>query len=63
LKPDAPAEIRGEFQPIATNLPGFDICELMPLQAEIADKLAVIRNAQWPVDDGHRHALGVHWIP
>src|SRR4029079_17330446 len=30
LKPDAPAEIRGEFRPIATNVPGLDICELMP---------------------------------
>ena len=30
LKPDAPAEIRGEFRPIATNVPGIDICEHMP---------------------------------
>ena len=34
MKPDAPAEIRGEFKPIRTNVPGFDICELMPLQAQ-----------------------------
>ncbi len=54
MKPDAPAEIRGEFQPIQTNVPGFDLCELMPLQAKIADKLAVVRNIQWPRDDGHR---------
>src|SRR5262245_20826894 len=33
LKPDAPAEIRGEFKPIKTNVSGFEICELMPLQA------------------------------
>ena len=32
LKPDAPVEIRGEFQPIRTNVPGLDICELMPMQ-------------------------------
>lgn len=44
LKPDAPAEYRGEFKPIRTNVPGFDICELMPLQATIADKLALVRN-------------------
>jgi len=43
LKPDAPAEFRGEFKPIATNVPGMDICEHMPLQAKIADKLAIIR--------------------
>ena len=30
LKPDAPAEIRGEFRPIATNVPGIEICELLP---------------------------------
>jgi hypothetical protein len=30
LKPDAPAAIRGEFRPIRTNVPGLDICELMP---------------------------------
>src|SRR5438067_586673 len=31
MKPDAPVEIRGEFKPTRTNVPGFDICELMPL--------------------------------
>ena len=30
LKPDAPAEIRGEFKPIATNVPGIQICEHLP---------------------------------
>ena len=44
LKPQAPAEYRGEFRPIQTNVPGMDICELMPLQARIADKLAIVRN-------------------
>jgi hypothetical protein len=43
LKPDAPAEYRGEFKPIRTNVPGFDICEHFPLQAKIADQLAVVR--------------------
>src|SRR5262245_20607676 len=37
LKPEAPAEVRGEFKPIQTCVPGFDICELMPLQAQLAD--------------------------
>ncbi|MBI3823762.1 MAG: DUF1501 domain-containing protein [Planctomycetes bacterium] len=44
MKPDAPAEYRGEFRPTRTNVPGFDFCELMPLQATIADKLALVRN-------------------
>ncbi len=43
LKPDAPAEIRGEFRPIATNVPGIDLCEHLPLTAGIMDKLAIIR--------------------
>ena len=43
LKPDAPVEYRGEFKPIRTNVPGMDICELMPLQAKIADKFAILR--------------------
>lgn len=44
MKPDAPSEIRGEFKPISTNLPGLQICEHMPLLAKMADKYAVIRS-------------------
>jgi len=44
MKPNAPAEFRGEFQPIQTNVTGFDICEHMPMQTRIADKLALVRN-------------------
>src|SRR5215831_14737446 len=44
LKPDAPKEFRGEFNPIATNVPGVRICELMPLQARMWDKLACVRS-------------------
>lgn len=47
LKPDAPADYRGEFKAIKTNVPGFDICEHMPLQARIADKLALVRTVQF----------------
>jgi hypothetical protein len=47
LKPDAPSEIRGEFRPIRSRVPGFDICEHMPLQAGIADKLALVRTVQF----------------
>jgi len=43
-KPDAPAEIRGEFNPIATNVPGIQICELLPRTAAIVDKLAIVRS-------------------
>jgi len=44
IKPDAPKEFRGEFNPIATNVPGVQICEHFPLQAKMWDKLACIRS-------------------
>src|SRR5437762_6793891 len=42
-KPDAPAEIRGEFKPISTVTPGLMVSELMPLTARITDKICVLR--------------------
>jgi hypothetical protein len=44
LKMDAPLEIRGEFQPIQTQVPGIEICELLPRMAGMMDKLSVIRS-------------------
>ena len=44
LKPDAPAEFRGEFKPIPTNVTGVQISEYMPLQARMMDKLSVVRS-------------------
>jgi hypothetical protein len=44
LKPGAPKEYRGEFNPIKTNVPGVEICEHFPLQAKMWDKLAVVRS-------------------
>src|SRR4029453_1864607 len=44
LKPDAPAEIRGEFNPIATSVPGLQICELLPKLASLASEYALIRS-------------------
>jgi hypothetical protein len=43
MKPDAPVEIRGEFASVRTNVPGIDICELLPLQSRIADKFSILR--------------------
>jgi hypothetical protein len=53
LKPNAPREIRGDFNPIHSNVPGMDICELMPLQAKIADKLAILRGVKFASDADH----------
>lgn len=44
LKPNAPAEYRGEFRPIPTNVPGFDICDQMPILASMGDKITAIRS-------------------
>jgi hypothetical protein len=44
LKPDAPAEVRGEFKPIRTKVTGIDICEHLPRTAAMMDRLAVIRS-------------------
>ncbi|MFT5471545.1 MAG: hypothetical protein ACI8UO_006680 [Verrucomicrobiales bacterium] len=44
LKPNAPSNIRGEFQPIPTNVPGIQICEEFPQMAKMMDKFAVIRS-------------------
>ncbi len=44
LKPDAPREFRGEFNPVSTNVPGLQICEHFPMLAQMADKFAVIRS-------------------
>jgi len=44
LKPDAPLEVRGEFLPIDTNLSGFQICEMMPRLATVADQVIWIRS-------------------
>jgi hypothetical protein len=44
IKPDAPAEIRGEFKPIATNVPGIQIGELFPKIAAMMDKFTVVRS-------------------
>ena len=44
LKPDAPAEIRGDFRPIKTNVPGIEICEMFPRMAKMMDKFIPIRS-------------------
>jgi len=52
MKPHAPAEIRGEFQPVATNVPGIQICEHLPLLAQQMDKFCLLRSMT--------HKMNVH---
>jgi hypothetical protein len=55
LKPDAPTEIRGEFKPIATNVPGIRIVEHLPRLARRLDRLAIIRSLVG--SEGHHSAF------
>ncbi len=59
LKPASPAEYRGEFQPIPTNVPGVEISEHLPMQAKMFDKLAVVRSA-FHTNAGH--GMGSQWM-
>ncbi len=51
LKTDAPSEVRGEFKPIGTNVPGIQICEHLPRLAKLADKYTIIRSMVGAFDD------------
>jgi len=53
LKMDAPAEIRGEFRPIPTNVPGIEISEHMPRTAAIMDKLVPLRSVVGSPNGAH----------
>jgi Protein of unknown function (DUF1501) len=44
LKPNAPAEFRGDFQPINTNVPGIELCEHLPRLTRVADKFSLVRH-------------------
>ena len=57
MKPEAPAEIRGEFKPIDTNTPGLAICEHLPLLAQRSHLWAVCRSLTHPSND---HSAGHH---
>ena len=59
LKPDAPAEIRGEFQPIATSVPGLFISEHLPLLAQRAHKYNVLRSVYHATPS---HEAAIHWV-
>lgn len=66
-KPDAPAEVRGEFQPIATATPGLSVGELMPLTARLTDRIAVIRSMRSGDNNhsssGYQLLTGVPHVP
>lgn len=60
MKPDAPADYRGDFDPVPTNVPGLDVCELMPLHTKCADRYTIIRSIAHRFADhggGHKRFL------
>ena len=59
MKPEAPAEYRGLWNPIRTNVPGIEISELFPRQAKIADKFSIIRSLHHDTGD---HFTGGHFM-
>jgi hypothetical protein len=59
LKPDAPAEFRGEFRPVPTNVPGTWIGEHLPRHAPLMDKMSVVRSV---THTNAGHGMGTHWM-
>jgi hypothetical protein len=60
MKPEAPEEYRGQFQPIRTNVPGIEVCEHLPLHAKCADKYTLIRSIAHTFSDhggGSKHVM------
>ena len=56
-KPDAPAEVRGEFNTLATKVPGVRFCEHLPLLAERLDRFSIVRSTYHPTPD---HIQAIH---
>ncbi len=59
LKPDAPEEIRGIYSPIATNVPGTQIGELLPRMARVMDKVALVRSG---AHNNDHHETATNWV-
>ncbi len=57
MKPDAPVEIRGEFKPIATRLPGIHVSEHLPRFSQVLHRGALIRSARHSVNNSHGAAV------
>ena len=59
VKPDAPAEYRGMYQPIGTNVPGIVLSERIPCQAKVMDRLSIVRSVH---HENGIHAPSAHWM-
>ncbi|MBI1375557.1 MAG: DUF1501 domain-containing protein [Phycisphaera sp.] len=61
LKPDAPSEIRGDFNSIPTSIPGFHVCELMPKIAKMADRFSYLRTVVGSIGQHHAFQTQSGW--
>ena len=59
MKPEAPKEIRGDFQPISTSIPGYSICEHLPHLASRSSKYAVVRSFS---HNDNNHLMSTHHV-
>lgn len=59
MKPEAPAEYRGLWKPIPTNVSGIQVTELFPRQARLADKFSIVRSLH---HDNGDHFTAAHWM-
>ncbi len=59
MKPHAPSEFRGEFDPIATNVPGIEVCNHLPRLSQVADKFALLRSF---THTDSNHGPADHWM-
>src|SRR5262249_35856350 len=59
MKPDAPAEFRGPYKPVSTNVPGIEITERFPCQTRVMDKLSIVRSVY---HESALHAAAAHWM-
>jgi len=62
MKPDSPSDYRGEFKPVPSNLPGLDVCELMPKLGQMADKYTIIRSITTMNNPGDHARAPMYWL-
>jgi hypothetical protein len=62
MKPDAAEEYRGEFKPVKTNVPGIQVCELMPGLARMADRYTIIRSVTTMNKPGDHARAPFYWL-
>lgn len=59
MKPEAPVEIRGKYSPVASNVPGTQVCELLPGMAGCMDKVALVRSG---AHNNDHHETATNWV-